>query len=230
MTYAESIGVSLSWLVNRLYSQPRFGKFLLLEQIKYNIIKAAKRKEEQFPELVISYLSAAFLFPRIIFKNLRWDLLLLLFSLASNKSSPKYGLPLLKPSKQKDSKEPWDYEGRGYAMYIHIIAKEYGWTEKEIRNLKLDTALELIQEILTDEQLDREFLWGMSDKSYSYNAKTKVGRAIPLDRPYFMQEEVKEPVKTKILKSMMPVGNKAGQIDETKDENQTKVSNLTRGL
>ena len=230
MTYAERIGTILTGLVMRFYPQARFGKFLRLEQIKYNIIKAAKRKEEQFPELVISYLSAAFLFPRIKFKSLRWDVALLLFSLASNKSSPKSGLPLLKPSKQKESKEPWDYEGRGYAMYVHIIAGKYGWTEKEICNLKLDTALALVQEIITDEQLDREFLWGMSEKSYSYNAKTKVGRAIPLDRPYFMKEEVKEPVKTKILKSMMPMGQKAGIIDETKDENQTKVPNLTRGL
>ena len=228
MTYAERIGVTLSWLVSRLYSQPRFGKFLLLEQIKYNIIQAAKRKEEQFPELVISYLSAAFLFPKRIFKNLRWDLLLLLFSLASNKSSPTTGLPLLKPSKQKENKEPWDYEGRGYVLYIHLIAHAYGWTEKQIGNLKLDTALALVQEIITDEQLDREFIWGMSERSYSYNAKTKVGRAIPLDRPYFMQTEAKAPAKTKILKSLMPIGE--GKRAPTENDLKAKDINLTRGL
>lgn len=118
MTYAERIGTILTGLVIKYYPQPRFGKFLRLEEIKYNIIQAAKRKEDQFPELVISYLSAAFLFPKRIFKNLRWDLVLLLFSLASNKSSPTTGLPLLKPSKQKENKEPWDYEGRGYVLYI----------------------------------------------------------------------------------------------------------------
>ena len=227
MTYAERIGTILTGLV-KMMPMPRFGKFLRSEEIKYNIIKAAKRKEEQFPELVISYLSAAFLFPRIIFKNLRWDLSLLLFSLASNKSSPTIGLPLLKPSKQKEKKEAWDYEGRGYALYIHLIARAYGWTEKEVCNLKIDTALALVQEIITDEQLDREFLWGMSEKSYSYNAKTKVGKAIPLDRPYFMKEEVKPPVKTKILKSMLPQG--AGTYAPTETEIQAKVPDLTRGL
>ena len=227
MTYAERIGTILTGLV-KMMPMPRFGKFLRLEEIKYNIIKAAKRKEEQFPELVISYLSAAFLFPRIIFKNLRWDLSLLLFSLASNKSSPTIGLPLLKPSKQKEKKEAWDYEGRGYALYIHLIARAYGWTEKEVCNLKIDTALALVQEIITDEQLDREFLWGMSEKSYSYNAKTKTGKAIPLDRPYFMKEEVKPPVKTKILKSMLPQG--AGTYAPTETEIQAKVPDLTRGL
>ena len=227
MTYAERIGTILTGLV-KMMPMPRFGKFLRSEEIKYNIIKAAKRKEEQFPELVISYLSAAFLFPRIIFKNLRWDLSLLLFSLASSKSSPNTELPLLKPSKQKEKKETWDYDGRGYALYIHLIARAYGWTEKEVCNLKTDTALALVQEIITDEQLDREFLWGMSEKSYSYNAKTKTGKAIPLDRPYFMKEEVKPPVKTKILKSMMPIGN--GTNAPTETEIQAKVTNPTRGL
>lgn len=228
MTYAVRIGVFLFRAVGWLYRRPKFGKFLKSEELKYNIIKAAKRKEEQFPELVISYLSAAFLFPRIIFKNLRWDILFLLFSLVSGKSVPKMELPLLKPSTQKEKKEPWDYDGRGYALYIHIIARDYGWTEKEICNLDIDTALALVQEIITDEQLDREFLWGMSEKSYSYNAKTKVGRAIPLERPYFMKEEVKAPVKTKILKSMMPIGN--GKNAPTENEIQAKVSNLTRGI
>jgi hypothetical protein len=228
MTYAVRIGTFLTGLVIRLYRRPRFGKFLKLEEIKYNIIKAAKRKEDQFPELVISYLSAAFLFPRIIFKNLRWDLSLLLFSLASAKSSPIMGLPLLKPSKQKENKEAWDYDGRGYALYIHLIASAYGWTEKYICNLKIDTALALVQEIITDEQLDREFLWGMSEKSYSYNAKTKVGRAIPLERPYFMQQEAKAPAKTRILKSMLPIGE--GKRAPTESEIQAKVTNLTKGL
>jgi hypothetical protein len=227
MTYAERIGTILAGLV-KILPQPRFGEFLKLEELKYNIIKAAKRKEEQFPELVISYLSAAFLFPRIIFKNLRWDLSLLLFSLASSKSSPNTELPLLKPSKQKEHKEAWDYDGRGYALYIHLIARAYGWTEKEVCNLKIDTALALVQEIITDEQLDREFLWEMSEKSYSYNAKTKVGRAIPLERPYFMKEEAKAPAKTKILKSLMPQG--AGTYAPTESEIQAKGINLTKGL
>lgn len=228
MTYAVSIGTFLSGLVRKFYRRPRFGKFLKLEEIKYNIIQAAKRKEDQFPELVISYLSAAFSFPRRIFKNLRWDFVLLLFSLASSKSTPNLGLPLLKPNKQKENKEPWDYEGRGYALYIHMIASAYGWTEKYIGSLDVDTALALVQEIICDEQLDREFLWGMSEKSYSYNAQTKVGRAIPLERPYFMKQEAKPPEKIKILKSMMPIGN--GKNAPTESEIQTKVSNLTRGL
>ena len=227
MTYAERIGTILTGLV-KILPQPRFGKFLILEDIKYKILQAVKRKEEHFPELVTSYISAAFLIPERWLKNIRWDILLLLFLLVSNKSSPKSKLPLLRPYKQKEHKEAWDYEGRGYAMYLHIIARTYGWTEKEIGRLKLDTALAFVQEIITDEQLDREFVWNMSEKSYSYNYNTKVGKAIPLDRPHFMKEEVKEPVKIKIPVSLMPIG--AGTYAPTETEVQAKDPNLTRGL
>jgi hypothetical protein len=43
-----------------------------------------------------------------------------------------------------------------------------------------------------------------------------------------MQQEVKAPVKTKILKSLMPVG--VGKLAPTETEIKAKTSNLTRGL
>lgn len=204
MTYANRIGAFLFWVVERLY-HPKFGKFLQLEDVKNKIVHAARIKDEKFPELVISYISAAFLIPAIFIRNLRWDLLIVLFSWTVGRSTPTNRIPLLRPSKQKESKEPWDYEGRSYAMYVHILSSAYGWTKKQIDNLDVDFALALVQEILTDEQLDREFLWSMSERSYIYNANTKSGKANPLDRPYFMRYEVQAPKTTKILKSMMPM-------------------------
>jgi len=192
--------------MQRVYPRPHFGKFLHLEDIKHKILQAAKRKEETFPDLVVSYISAAFLFPKILLAKLPWDITFLLFSLASSMNVPKVSIPLLKPNKQKNEKAVWDYQGRGYAMYIHIIASTYGWTQKYIDNLDVDVALALVQEIITDEQLDREFLWSMSDKNYIYNYQTKTGKANPLERPYFMQVEVLAPKKIMIPKSMMPVG------------------------
>jgi hypothetical protein len=105
MAYANRIGTFLLRAAGRLYRRPKFGRFLKLENIKYKIVQAAKRKEDIFPELVVSYLSAAFLFPKIIFRNLRWDLLLLLFSLAASKSAPQGELPMLRPYKHKEEKE-----------------------------------------------------------------------------------------------------------------------------
>jgi hypothetical protein len=205
MTYAERIGTLLVGAV-KMIPRSHFGAFLKLEDIKHKIFQAAKRKEETFPDLVVSYISAAFLIPKILLKNLRWDIVLLLFSLASTKSAPKVSIPILKPNKEKSEKAVWDYEGRGYAMYVHIIASKYGWTQKYIDNLDVDIALALVQEIITDEQLDREFLWSMSDKNYIYNYQTKTSKANPLDRPYFMKVEVQAPKKIMIPKSLMPQG------------------------
>ena len=189
-----------------LLPRNRFGKFLQLEDIKHKILQSGKRKEETFPDLVVSYVSTAFLFPANLLKKLPWDVLFLLFSLASSRNVPKVSIPLLKPNKQKEEKAPWDYDGRGYSMYVHIIARTYGWDKKKIDNLDIDIALALVQEIITDEQLDREFLWSMSDKNYIYNAQTKTSKANPLERPFFMKMEVQAPKKTKIPKSMMPQG------------------------
>jgi len=205
MTYADRIGTFLIWAV-KIVPRPNFGKFLLLEDTKHKILQAAKRKEETFPDLVVSYLSAAFFIPKILLKKLRWEFVFLLFSLASAHNVPKVSIPLLKSNKQKEEKSAWDYEGRGYAMYVHIIASTYGWTQRQIDNLDIDVALALVQEIITDEQLDREFLWSMSDKNYVYNSQTKTSKANPLERPFFMKVEVQAPKKMMIPKSLMPVG------------------------
>lgn len=206
MPYVNNIGVYLFRGLEKFYPSPKFGKFLILEDTKNKIFQAAKRKEDKFPELVTSYVFTAFLIPKFILENLRWEFLFSLFSLASNLNKPSIDIPLLKPHKTKDKKEEWDYEGRGHSMYVHIFSKNYGWTLDYINNLDLNFALQLAQEIITDEQLDREFLWNMSDKSYIYDYKTKSGKPNPLERPYFMKEEVKPPVMMKIPAYMLPEG------------------------
>lgn len=193
--------------VDKFYSRPKFGRFLELEETKNKIRQAAKRKEKQFPDLLVSYVSAAFFIPKFILDRVRWDLLFGLFGIIASHSKPTSDIPLLKPHATKDKKDTWDYDGREHAMYVHIIARAYGWSKKTIDNLDIDDALKLIQEIIVDEQLDREFLWSMSDRSYIYNYKTKSGKPNPLERPYFMKEETKAPEKMLIPKSMMPMGN-----------------------
>jgi hypothetical protein len=207
MSYVSDIGMMfILWAVRKFYRCPQLGTFLLLEDIKQKILIAAKRKEEQFPDLIFSYLSAAFFIPKHWLEKIRWDLLFGLFGIVATASVPKTKIPLLRPHKDKGKREVWDYEGRGYAMYLHLLAKTYGWGIDSVSKLNVDLALALIQEIITDEQLDREFLWSMSDRSYIYNAQTKSGKPNPLERPYFMKEEVKPPEKTKIPTSMMPQG------------------------
>ena len=208
MSHIIDVGISIILrLVNWATPQPKFGRFLRLEYIKDKIVKAAKRKEKEFPELLISYVSAAFPIPKFILSRLRWDILLLLFSIYSQKAVPKVIIPLLTSKDTTEGKkDSWDYDGRAYSMYVHMIAKTYGWNEKYINKMNIDNALALVQEILTDQQLDREFLWSMSEKSYIYNYQTKSGKANPLPRPDFMGNVLEEVKKIQIPKSMMPAG------------------------
>jgi hypothetical protein len=236
MSYVIDIGTRLLlWAVGK-FRRPKFGKFLKLEDIKYKIFQAAKRKEETFPDLVVSYISAAFLIPSSIIEKFSWEVTFSLFLLGVTKSVPNADLPLLKPSKKKDEKAEWDYEGRMKYLNVHIISSAYGWTIEYVNKLDIDTALALIQEILTDEQLDREFLWSMSENSYIYNPKTKSGKANPLERPYFMMTQVKDPKVEKIPAGMLPAGVDYSSIpeafrprvkhEETNTENQTKTTGL----
>ena len=92
-------------------------------------------------------------------------------------------------------------------MWVNILAERYGWTFDTISNLDTDVALALIQEILTDKQLEKEFLWGMSEIAYPYNSQTKESKFSPLQRPYWMKAAPQEIKMVRIRKSMLPVGN-----------------------
>lgn len=186
--------------------RPKFREWLTLENKKDKIIQAIAKRENDFPDLVISYVAIAFRLPLWLVEAMRWDLLLYLFILHSAKCAPSKQIPLMMSSPSKKKEEAWHYDGRAWYMYSHIIAQKYGWDLERIENLDVDDALAYIQEILTDEQLDREFLWSMSEKSYIYNYQTKSGKPNPLERPYWMLEKVSMPKKVMMPKSMLPAG------------------------
>lgn len=102
--------------------------------------------------------------------------------------------------------EPWDYEGRTWHFYSHLLAKHYGWTLEYISQLHPSDALAKIQEILTDEQLEREFQHSLSDVAYPYNSQTKKSEFHPLSRPFWMRPKIKETPKIKIPAIYMPIG------------------------
>jgi hypothetical protein len=70
----------------------------------------------------------------------------------------------------------------------------------------VDVALAHIQEILTDEQLEREFYWGTSEIAYPYNPTTKQSKFSPLTRPYFMAAPAPQLKRIQIPRGLMPVG------------------------
>ena len=124
--------------------------------------------------------------------------------------SPKLELPITAPTDEKSKEEPWHYQNRTWNLYSHMLAKSYGWTMEYIANLPVLDALAHIQEILVDEQLEREFIYDLSEVAYSYDQRSKTSKHVPLPRPYWMRPKVKgiQEIKTfKIPASALPMGN-----------------------
>ena len=118
-------------------------------------------------------------------------------------------IPFMREKKDKTEKEkeeiPWDYEGRSWYSWAHLFSKEYGWSLEYIAEMVVEDALCMLQELLTTDQLEKEFSWAMSEVAYAYNKNTKKSEYKALPRPNWMLPEV-EIQKIKIPRSMLPMG------------------------
>lgn len=108
--------------------------------------------------------------------------------------------------KETNEKIGWEYSGRTWFVWLHLLASAYGWSINYIEYLDIDNAIALLQEILVDSQLKKEWEWSMSEIAYQYNEHTKTSKFVPLDRPEWMQPISKPVKKTKIRISDIPVG------------------------
>ena len=113
--------------------------------------------------------------------------------------------PILEKKKKNEKKEAWYYDGRSWYEWANLLAKKYAWTLEYISELDITDAMGLMQEIMLDEQLQKEWEWGLSEKSVSYDARSKVSRFNALLRPGWMLPKI-EIKKIKIHKSLLPVG------------------------
>lgn len=102
---------------------------------------------------------------------------------------------------------PWHYDGRKAFSYIHLIACTYGWSRKEILNLRVEAFFAYAQEILTDAQLSDERQHRLSKMSYKYDKTAKTLTLVKLERPIWMTPNP-TPIKMKpVPKQLVPVGN-----------------------
>lgn len=131
---------------------------------------------------------------------------------------PNLKLPSMSSKRKDEEKAPWDYSERPWFALFHRLAKFYGWEEAQIAGLEVETALALLQEISVDEQLEREFIYGLSEVAYPYNEATKKSVFRPLPRPEWMQPEAKPPKKIKVRLDMLPMGNVVDISGAFKDE------------
>ena len=184
---------------------PRLKKWIELEQRKEKIIEAVE-KGDDFPNELFSYLSTALGVHSKCYDKADWYQVFQAFYVCLSKF-PELELPLLTPSNEKGKDEPWNYPYRTWHLYSHLLAKAYGWTIKEISQLHVEEALAKIQEIIVDDQLEKEFFYGLSEIAYPYDKNSKTSKFVPLPRPHWMRTKIQPVKKVIIPASMMPVGN-----------------------
>jgi hypothetical protein len=187
--------------------------WLKLEEIRGHILEeAGRRNYTELSSAVETYVSAS--------SNSEWKITTWFDAAESYELAVRANLPLhefaLLRTKIKEEKFPWEYEGRTWYYWLHLFSSAYGWNEDRIAELDIDTAIGLLQEIMIQEQLEKEWQWSLTELAYPYSETTKKSSFHPLPRPDWMKNIV--PRVTKILKRFMPMGNIIGEEQsESKD-------------
>ena len=200
---------------NQEYSvtRPKLRKWLSVEKLRSEVLESADR--DGFIDNLFIYLSA--LLDTDGFDVAPWYEILEAYYLASIECYPKLDLSILitgKKKKEKKIPDPWEYEERVVYTWLHMLAKSYGWTLEYISELDVDDAFALIQEISLEDQLEKEWQWGLSDVGYEPEKGSNKLRLRPLPRPQWMtqgnynfQKEIEKPKpKVRIRKDFVPPG------------------------
>jgi hypothetical protein len=193
-----------------IVTRSKFKTWIELEEIREKIFHAIEIEDtDDIGTHILFYVSTALSIDASTINNLPWKEVLSAYSIIVAENLNIRLLPFMKYSKKKldDEREIWDYPGRLWYSYSHKIANEYGWKLSDISELEVDDAFSLVQEILTSEQLNKEWEWTLSDKSVGYDEASKKSRFIELPRPDWMKPIPKPPQKVKMPRVMMPQGN-----------------------
>jgi hypothetical protein len=196
----------LNVLKYRKPSRLKFGPWADRESIAYEINHSLDAKSADVGKLMTAYTSISLNIPIEWLNRMGWTTVMGLYFVSQSCHVPKK-IPFLSGDSKKESRKyGWDYPGRSPIHWTHLLASTYGWGVEYIRGLDLDVALGLIQEILVDAQLDREFQWSMSEIAYPYDSASKTSKYKPLPRPDYMLEKAKEIRMVMVRKDMLPVG------------------------
>lgn len=204
------------WFIRLLIKHKRykFKQWIDLEDRKILIAGASDKNKSEFPYLVIKFLSDSLNIPKWVWLRLPWMEVWAAYLGVSTSTLFREYLPIVSLPYTTDglkAKAPWEYTGRTWYFYSNLLAHKYGWSLEYIANLSVFDAMAYVQEILLDQQIDREFLWSMSEASSIYDERTKTAKPNPLPRPYWMTTvKADEPLpipKINIPKNFLPVGN-----------------------
>jgi len=188
----------------------RFGlrKWMELEKLSETVYEAAGvGNPHDTAETIYRYLTAASGLSHEYLSGLSWMDVAMLFAETENLNACLADLPILKVELKKQEKAPWDYPQREWYSMANMLAAAYGWTLDIIAELDVDDAFPLVQEILTDEQMRKEWEWQTTEISYPYNKVTKTQEFKPLPRPEWMIPPAPKIKNVKWRKEWLPVGN-----------------------
>lgn len=101
----------------------------------------------------------------------------------------------------------YDYQHRGLASWVSLMASHFGWTADYILNdLSPEEAACYLQEAIIQEYDDKEFAYRLSDVAYKLEGKGKNAKAkyIPFPKPSWMGKRIP---KLLVPKKWYPQGN-----------------------
>jgi len=184
-------------------------QWIFLDDIKSKTYKSTSR--DNVVKYIHLYLSSFLHISEEKLLSCEWFDIALIYYNCLDLNTPNIDFPIFKKT-NKDNKDDtllWNYEGRTWYIWCHELASKYGWSIEYIANMDVDDAIALMQEIIIEKQLDKEWDWVRSENAYVYNENTKKSDFKPLDRPEWMQEHKKhkESATVKYKASMIPLGN-----------------------
>lgn len=181
-----------------------------LEGSKQDMDEAIKHKDfDKYYLAIVQFIEMASSIPtKIDWDRVPWFEAISVYSQAVVLNSPTIKFPVLTSTKEDNKKLPWEYSGRSWYFWLHLLASNYGWEEEKIGELDIDTAIGLYQEILLGEQLEKEWTYSLSEMAYEFRPGSKTSTYKPLERPEWMLPmSPKQLPIIKMRKDMMPIGN-----------------------
>lgn len=182
----------------------KLKRWIELEDIKEKVSDAVGTHSDEVIDYILKYVSTA---SGLDYSNAFWiDTIEALTELQALNVPKQF--PILKVQQKPKNVLDFHYEGREWYFWLNLFAAAYGWTVEYIENLDIDDAIALLQEIVYDEVSDKEWNWMLSDVAYEYDKHGK-GKLREFKKPPWIKaaSKIKEPMKVKIRKDLMPVGN-----------------------
>lgn len=196
-------------LLGKSYQAKRFKlrQWLTFADLQEKVMDSAERLDiDGVADAICSYLSVACDMPIEDIRSAPWYDAVYGYScfLLVNKLDDR--LPLLHALKDKFQEvNSWEYEGRIFYYFVHILASAYSWTMTYIEDMDIDDALAMIQESSVERQLQREWEWSLSEIAYSYDENTHKSKFIELPRPNWMKLPVKQTRQPNLPKIRIPI-------------------------